>query len=227
MLKDLSRELDELSIGINAIIRKLEEYLNLSRRTKAYALAMGDYIFLPKYRSSSNLVTVLNPTIKLRWLGQHWEEEGLDNAKSVIRAASSERCWNTASSVGLKILKRAPPTVTPSTATRRPVQPPASQAARAQKSGFARLHTLAKELSGSDLIMPTTHAPAQDELSEQEKEEAEHRAVMEDERIVDAEIERYQAAGILDKSSPEFENFDLVRYWDRYQTSYLQCTTTY
>ncbi|KAJ7191879.1 hypothetical protein GGX14DRAFT_380642 [Mycena pura] len=89
MLKDLSRELDELSIGINAIIRKLEEYLNLSRRTKAYALAMGDYVFLFKYHSSSDLVTVLNPTIKLRWLGQHWEEEDVDNAKSAIRTAVS------------------------------------------------------------------------------------------------------------------------------------------
>ncbi|KAJ7663376.1 hypothetical protein DFH06DRAFT_986792, partial [Mycena polygramma] len=44
MLKDLSRELDELSIGINATIRKLEEYLNMSRRTKAYSLAMGNRI---------------------------------------------------------------------------------------------------------------------------------------------------------------------------------------
>ncbi|KAJ7617525.1 hypothetical protein DFH06DRAFT_1012501 [Mycena polygramma] len=41
MLKDLRRELDELSIGIDAMIRKLEEYLNMSRRTKVYSLAMG------------------------------------------------------------------------------------------------------------------------------------------------------------------------------------------
>ncbi|KAJ7764184.1 hypothetical protein DFH07DRAFT_738399, partial [Mycena maculata] len=41
MLKDLRKDLDELSIGINGTIRKLEEYLNMSRRTKIYSLAMG------------------------------------------------------------------------------------------------------------------------------------------------------------------------------------------
>ncbi|KAJ7930270.1 hypothetical protein B0H13DRAFT_1595504, partial [Mycena leptocephala] len=42
MLKDLRNQLDELSLGINATIRKLEEYLNMSRRTKVYGLAMGN-----------------------------------------------------------------------------------------------------------------------------------------------------------------------------------------
>ncbi|KAJ6495737.1 hypothetical protein C8R47DRAFT_973665, partial [Mycena vitilis] len=41
MLKALAKELDKLSIGIKASIRKLEEYLNMSRRTKIYSLAMS------------------------------------------------------------------------------------------------------------------------------------------------------------------------------------------
>ncbi|KAJ7120735.1 hypothetical protein C8R43DRAFT_1090881 [Mycena crocata] len=41
MLKDLAKQLDVLSLGINATIEKLEEYLNMSRRTRMYALAMA------------------------------------------------------------------------------------------------------------------------------------------------------------------------------------------
>ncbi|KAJ7244798.1 hypothetical protein B0H12DRAFT_1022182, partial [Mycena haematopus] len=42
MLKDLAKDLDKLAIGINAAIRKLEEYFNMSRCTKIYSLAMGN-----------------------------------------------------------------------------------------------------------------------------------------------------------------------------------------
>ncbi|KAJ7328032.1 hypothetical protein DFH08DRAFT_644783, partial [Mycena albidolilacea] len=41
ILRNLVRELEKLSLGINATIRKLEEYLNMSRRTKIHALATG------------------------------------------------------------------------------------------------------------------------------------------------------------------------------------------
>ncbi|KAJ7818482.1 hypothetical protein B0H14DRAFT_3089486 [Mycena olivaceomarginata] len=43
MLKDLRNKLDELSLGINTTIRKLEEYCNMSRRTRVYGLAMGEW----------------------------------------------------------------------------------------------------------------------------------------------------------------------------------------
>ncbi|KAJ6509621.1 hypothetical protein DFH09DRAFT_942511, partial [Mycena vulgaris] len=41
MLRDLAKDLDVISHAINATIKKLEEYLGKSRRTKMYALAMG------------------------------------------------------------------------------------------------------------------------------------------------------------------------------------------
>ncbi|KAJ7157079.1 hypothetical protein C8R46DRAFT_873629, partial [Mycena filopes] len=41
MLRDLKRRLPKLSHAISAAIRKLEEYLALSRRAPIYALAMG------------------------------------------------------------------------------------------------------------------------------------------------------------------------------------------
>lgn len=111
--------------------------------------------------------------------------------------------------------KTTPDTVhVPTTAGRRSVNVhSSSDAARAQKSGLARLKKLAKELSGPDLDA-TTNSPSTDELSEQEKAEAERRAAAEDERIVDAELKLYEAEGIVEESSPEFEDFDLLRYWD-------------
>ncbi|KAJ6599791.1 hypothetical protein DFH09DRAFT_1070504 [Mycena vulgaris] len=109
----------------------------------------------------------------------------------------------------------SPPSVQlPPTATRRAVNPPsASRAARAQSTGFARLNALAKSLSGSDLDSASDSSPPK-ELTEQEKGEAECRAVAEDERIVDEELGQYEAEQIIDESSPEFEDLDLLRYWE-------------
>jgi hypothetical protein len=70
-------------------------------------------------------------------------------------------------------------------------------------------------LSGSDLDTPV-NAPAADTLTAPEKAEAECRAVIEDEHIVDGELARYEADGIMDESSPEFEDLDLLRYWEVY-----------
>ncbi|KAJ6504346.1 hypothetical protein C8R47DRAFT_1248437 [Mycena vitilis] len=53
-----------------------------------------------------------------------------------------------------------------------------------------------------------------DEPSEEEKAEAERLAIIEDEHIVDDELARYEAEGILDESKPEFENFSLLGYWE-------------
>ncbi|KAJ7894679.1 ribonuclease H-like domain-containing protein [Mycena olivaceomarginata] len=42
MLRNLATDLDEISHAIEASIRKLEDYLSLSRRTRMYSLAMGN-----------------------------------------------------------------------------------------------------------------------------------------------------------------------------------------
>ncbi|KAJ6572662.1 hypothetical protein B0H10DRAFT_2237405 [Mycena sp. CBHHK59/15] len=110
---------------------------------------------------------------------------------------------------------KGPPSVQiPPTATRHAVNlPSASRAARAQTTGFARLNALAKSLSGSDLDPASDPSPMR-ELTEQEKAEAERRAVAEDERIVDEELGQYEAELIIDESSPQFEDLDLLRYWE-------------
>jgi hypothetical protein len=99
----------------------------------------------------------------------------------------------------------------PTTASRRVVQPPsASHAARSQASGLVRFHALSKSLSGSDFDTPT--APAT-EMFESEKAEAERLAELEDRRLVDEEIDQYEAEGVMDETNPEFADLDLLRYW--------------
>lgn len=50
-------------------------------------------------------------------------------------------------------------------------------------------------------------------MTEAEKEAEKRRLDAEDERIVDDEIHRYRAAGVINDNSPEMEDFDLLRYW--------------
>ncbi|KAJ7278424.1 hypothetical protein C8J57DRAFT_1222273 [Mycena rebaudengoi] len=75
MLKNLARELDELSIRI----RKPGGCFKMSGHTRMYALVM-----------------VLNPTSKLRWLrGKLWTAQDFDNTSSAIRTqekAETECC---------------------------------------------------------------------------------------------------------------------------------------
>ncbi|KAF7330238.1 putative AC transposase [Mycena venus] len=195
MLKNLVKDLDKISIGINAAIRKLEEYLNLSRRTRIYALAM-----------------VLNPTIKLQWLRENWSAEDANAAKNWVRAAMLEYRKEHRSQGSSPV-----PIQVPTTATRRPVNAPsASHGARAHTSGFARLNALSKKLSGSDLDTPA-NATSASHSTEQERAEAERRAVAEDERIVDEELNLWEAEGRLDESDPEFADFDLLRHWEARQ----------
>ncbi|KAJ7625217.1 hypothetical protein B0H17DRAFT_1218798 [Mycena rosella] len=102
----------------------------------------------------------------------------------------------------------------PETVSRRAVQPPSySHSARSQAAGLARLNALSKSLSASsfDSPPPTTAS----EPSEAEKAEAERRAVLEDGRLVDEELQRYEAEGIMDEDNPEFADFGLLRYWQR------------
>ncbi|KAJ7629923.1 hypothetical protein B0H17DRAFT_1164250 [Mycena rosella] len=72
MLRDLKRQLPKLGHAISAAIRKLEEYLALSRCAPIYALAM-----------------VLHPTIKFKWIEDHWSAEDYQQARASVRASVS------------------------------------------------------------------------------------------------------------------------------------------
>ncbi|KAJ6555689.1 hypothetical protein DFH09DRAFT_1084855 [Mycena vulgaris] len=156
----------------------------------------------------STLFTMLNPTIKLQWLRENWSTEDAVAAKFVIRASMLEYRKEH------RLQSSHPSVQLPATATRRAVNPlSASHAARAQSKGFARFNALAKSLSGSDLELARDSPPAV-ELTEQEKAEAERRTVAEDERIVDKELGKYEGEGVIDESSPEFDDLDLLRCWE-------------
>ena len=60
-------------------------------------------------------------------------------------------------------------------------------------------------------------------MTEAEKEEAERLAVVEDEKIVDGELQRYEADGIIDDDHPESDDFDILRYWQVRLFIYIYC----
>ena len=97
-----------------------------------------------------------------------------------------------------------------------PAQPtlsPSARAAHAQNSGFSRVDALMAKLSAGsidpDAPGPMTGCVPGPSQTAEERANAEHRAREEDERIVDAELKRYEAGGPV--RSP---NFDLLRYWE-------------
>ena len=114
--------------------------------------------------------------------------------------------------------------ITTPTPTRRAfVAPSTSHSASAQASGHARLNSLARSLSALSLLPPVT--PLESNMpTEAEKEEVERHAVIEDERIVDRELTNYEMDGVIDKNHPEFDDFDILRYWQvRPPTILLNC----
>jgi hypothetical protein len=50
-------------------------------------------------------------------------------------------------------------------------------------------------------------------MSESEKAEVERLAELEDRRLVNKEIDQYEAEGVMDETNPEFADLDLLRYW--------------
>ncbi|KAI0071883.1 hypothetical protein K474DRAFT_1563241, partial [Panus rudis PR-1116 ss-1] len=65
--RKLKTSLPHLAHYIDVGISKIEEYVNRSRRTRAYALAM-----------------ILNPQVKFTWLQSHWAHEERNNAREWI-----------------------------------------------------------------------------------------------------------------------------------------------
>jgi hypothetical protein len=113
---------------------------------------------------------------------------------------------------------RAPTPSIPTNPTRRTVHAPsASSAAQKQKSGLSRLSSLFQEITEAATPTPSrppsTQGSPVPETTEAEREAEKQRLDAEDERIVDDEICRYCAAGVIRDGSPEMEDFDILRYW--------------
>jgi len=60
--------------------------------------------------------------------------------------------------------------------------------------------------------------------TEAEMEEVKQRAVIEDERIVHQELTNYEMDRVIDENHPEFDDFDILQYWQvRPLTILLNC----
>lgn len=91
LLTKLKIQLPKLEHAIAASVWKLEEYLEKSRQTKIYALAMGEHPFF--LYSTANQFThslqVINPTIKFKWIEKHWSTAEYQCARKSVRDAVS------------------------------------------------------------------------------------------------------------------------------------------
>lgn len=95
MLQDLrsiklAEKKPRLARAINVTMKKIEEYILKSRKSRVYALAMSKPIIF----SQSVLVliqscTVINPTMKTSWIEEHWTWDEASDAKDWLKASVS------------------------------------------------------------------------------------------------------------------------------------------
>ena len=87
MLNDLKREFLKLAHVISASVYKLDEYLGKSCKTKLYALAISEQPLLYGYYFLMPRALAINPTIKLKWLEDHWEWADYEDARWLVCAS--------------------------------------------------------------------------------------------------------------------------------------------
>lgn len=192
LFKHVKNKLPDISHGVDAAIKKLETYLQKTRRTRVYAAAL-----------------VINPTIKLAWLQKHWSESEVNNVRQWITDAMLE--------YQKSLRAPAPPTSSsPSSSTGRPIvrASSASNAARAQRVGIARILNLERSFSAPSLTSTSTGTDTETQsqgqaLTDEEREAA---ALEKDKRIVEAELKKYLDEGILEDDAA-LEDFDILNYW--------------
>ncbi|KAG5633628.1 hypothetical protein H0H81_006433, partial [Sphagnurus paluster] len=170
--------------AIDASIEKLETYLEKTRNTRVYAIAL-----------------MLNPTIKLEWLERNWSTEEVEKAKNWLRQSMLEYQKATRTSVQSN---PAPGRCIIQTSS-------ASDAACAQRAGLSRVMSMMRSLSVPNFSEPPPAEPSSDlvELTNQEREAAQN---LEDERIVDTELQKYFAEPLI-TDEEELADLDIVRHW--------------
>lgn len=91
MLKDLRLTLPKLVHAIDESVRKLSEYLAISRTTKIYVLAMCRYFFNCVFNIQSNslIYIVLNPAYKLKWIDENWSSSDAKAARESVKDSVS------------------------------------------------------------------------------------------------------------------------------------------
>ncbi|KAF8993043.1 ribonuclease H-like domain-containing protein, partial [Cyathus striatus] len=194
----LQNTIPELSHYIGVGISKIEEYISLARSTRIYVHAM-----------------VLNPAIKFKWMKDNWPPERVNEARS----------WVLESKV-VSQSAQAVHTQMPMTPSYMAVVHAAQSQSRGlsnicsldvskrrrQSAGQTPVHTatpsanLSQQESTLVLTTPLQRTSSQEELEEQEAQE-----LAEDRRIVERELENYEAEGI--------SGLCIVSFWEIHEVS--------
>ncbi|KAJ2913342.1 hypothetical protein MD484_g7075, partial [Candolleomyces efflorescens] len=195
MLKAFKAQEPEIAHGVQASIEKLQEYLVKTRRTKVYAIAM-----------------IINPTIKIKWLEEHWEESDVSAAKEWMIDSMAEYQHK------VREEAREAVAVPQIVGTRTIARPRASKAARKQRNAMALVNSIKRTISNASISSNSSSTSETSPSTSQEaasvSTEADLAALLANDRRVAKEcFERYCAEGILE--DPEaLEDFDLIRWWE-------------
>ncbi|KAF5383852.1 hypothetical protein D9615_003798 [Tricholomella constricta] len=191
--KLLQATIPELAPYIEIGIQKLEDYVGQARKTRIYAHAM-----------------VLNPSMKFEWMEKHWGDVETNTSRGWIKESMLKYQQS---------LRRESMSRSRTVPIDRSLSAP-SIAAHSQALGFTRLSgiNVAIRRSTSMSTIPSQPPPlsGQPALSE-EVLDREARELIEDQRVVDQELRRYEDDGVT-PTSERLE--DLTRHWERNEHSY-------
>ncbi|THH15527.1 hypothetical protein EUX98_g9453 [Antrodiella citrinella] len=198
-----SRYFPKLTHAISATIKKLQTYLDKTRQTRSYVLAM-----------------IVNPTVKLKWMSDHWSVEDTAKARTwvfdammeyhieMVADAALNSATGTGSSNSASQHSQASHTTSLSSAGR---------AALAQNSVFARLDNIMSFYSNPDTSAPSmTSATTKSSTPNQTEteEECTRWVALENKATVDKELTRYINGDIHSGS------INLVAYWEAKQLEF-------
>ncbi|KAF7318939.1 Dimer-Tnp-hAT domain-containing protein [Mycena chlorophos] len=197
-----------IGVGVNKII----EYVNKGRKSRIYALAM-----------------IINPTVKIEWLEQHWLPEDVKQAEE----------WIIEAMTAFVTAERHARARIPAPLARSSTEPAVHSAAHAQVSGFERLESLANPVrrivtlpsliaasrppSERTTTAPSTPAPTRaptPRLTEDERLAAETAARAADRAVAVREFGLYKSEGLELRS----KEFNLVKYWDAFDHVFAPAT---
>ncbi|KAG9040712.1 hypothetical protein FS837_000278, partial [Tulasnella sp. UAMH 9824] len=190
---ELKSNIPELQVPLTIGISKIQDYITKTRKSDVYALAM-----------------VINPTMKLDWVKNHWTAKEAEEAEAVVMKTMLEfrMASRRASAAALAAASAIRPLPIASPSRPRANHP----SARSQGKGLANfLGISTARRTGSSTPVPastlpasaTTHSPAS---------ESEAAEVANDKFLINAELLRYKQAGVV--SGEALEDFDLLRFWE-------------
>ncbi|KAF4611154.1 hypothetical protein D9613_006646 [Agrocybe pediades] len=209
----------QLQRAISVCVAKIEEYVEKSRSTRIYALAMSNFsnIINLTITSLTQVFPVINPIKKLKWIEAKWTHEQYKAAKEWVLAAMLE--YRKARRDERKQQLRSNPGSSATFSL--------GDSDRSQADGIAYIHNLKLKLqrNASQFLSAaslTSVSNSQedtvagqlssgggddegDELTLEEKDKA----------AVEEELQRYMAEGVI--KSNDYSGFSLTRYWQSRQ----------